>query len=152
MSNGSKEIFRAALKEARLSFEKATKRLSELELEAQSRRLEISQLRRTITALAAQCSEDPWSDGLGITEAVAEVMETAFYEMSTQDVVKCLENMGFDLTTQKNAAASVHAILSRLVTKGKVQRVTNLENSAVTWRGPRYDPKASEITDDDIPF
>ena len=91
-------------------------------------------------------------DALGITESCVEVMEGAVFEMSTQDVVKALEDMGFDLTSQKNAAASVHAILSRLAERKKIEKITSEENGAVVWRGPNYDPAVAEISDDDIPF
>jgi hypothetical protein len=145
------EIYRAALKEARASFGNATKRLRQIEVEAVSRRKEISQLRRTITALAAQCSEDPWSDALGITESCAEVMEEVIFEMSTQDVVKSLEDIGFDMSSQKSAAASVHAVLTRLALKGKIEKITSEDNNSVTWRGPSYDPEYA-ISDENIPF
>lgn len=151
MSTSQIEIYRSALKEARTSFDSATKRLDEIEKEAVRRRKEISQLRRTITALAAQCSEDPWSDALGITESCAEVMASTVFEMSTQDVLKSLENMGFDMASQKNAPASVHAVLSRLASKGKIEKISKEDSNTVMWRGPNYDPKMNEI-DYDIPF
>jgi hypothetical protein len=152
MTESQVELYRAALKEARASFDSATRRLGDIESEAVRRRKEISQLRRTITALAAQCSEDPWSDALGITESCAEVMDEAIWEMSTQDVVRALENRGFDLASQKNAAASVHAVLSRLAEKKKIEKITKEENKTTAWRGPNYDASAAEISDDDIPF
>ncbi len=76
-------------------------------------------------------------------------METEPSEVSTQDVVKNLEELGFDIASQKNAAASVHSVLSRLAEKGKIQKITNEETKAISWRGPHY---TNEISDDDIPF
>jgi len=142
------EIFRTALKEARASFDISSKRLSAIESEAARLKKDIAQLRRTITALAAQCSEDPQVDELGITEACSDVMERAWGQLSTQDVVKNLEELGFDLSSQKNVAASVHTILSRMAAKGKIEKVNSNENTPVFWRGPNY----AESSDDDIPF
>jgi hypothetical protein len=127
--------------------------LRKIQLESNELTLKIAKLRRTITALAAQCSDEaPWADPLGITDACMEAMENTPFAMSTTDVVKALEDMGFDLHSQKNAAASVHAILSRLAEKEKIQKILADDNKTVTWRGPNYDPKLNEITDDDIPF
>jgi len=71
-------------------------------------------------------------------------MESETDELTTQDVAKKLENMGFDMSSQKNASASVHAILSRLAERGKIEKIT-ADGGAVSWRGPKYDP-------DYIPF
>ncbi len=149
MTDTQIETFRAALREARASFDRATKRLREISLEKFRLDNEVTRLRRTITALAAMCTESPWADARGITEACAEVMETEPSEVSTQDVVKNLEELGFDIASQKNAAASVHSVLSRLAEKGKIQKITNEETKAISWRGPHY---TNEISDDDIPF
>jgi hypothetical protein len=160
MTDSQVETFRAALKEARASFERASERLSEVKFEQYRLNDEIGRLRRTITALAAMCSESPWSDALGITDSCVEVMETEREEVSTQDVVGSLEQLGFDFSSQKNPGASVHAILSRLAEKKKITKVTDEDTGAVTWRGPGYVARAraddlvqsTEITDDDIPF
>ncbi|WP_188757550.1 hypothetical protein [Edaphobacter acidisoli] len=113
---------------------------------------QIARLRKTITALAALCSEKPFSDELGITEACLEVMTAEKGTVSTQAVLRGLESIGFDLPGQKNAAASAHSVLSRLAEKKKIEKIVD-GNGNVTWRGPNYDPKSDEgITDDDIPF
>jgi predicted transcriptional regulator len=62
--------------------------------------------------------------------------------------------MGFDLSSQKNPAASVHAVLTRLAEKGQIKKITD-DNGEVTWRGPNFDEdyaQQMEISDDDIPF
>src|SRR5262245_44498818 len=141
MTKEQTTTYRAALKEARAAFDRASNRLLEISEESARLTREIAQLRRTITALAALCSEEPGFDDLGITEAVWEVMEKEEFEISTVGVVKELEKMGFDLSSQKNVAASVHAILSRLANQGKIDRV-KIEDKPVTWRGPKYDPNA----------
>ena len=132
--------YRAALKEARQSFDKATKRLTEIDIESFYLKQEMDRLRRTITALAAMCSENPLFDNLGITESCLEVMETENGTVTTADVVNALEARGFDLTSQKNPSASVHAILSRLANKGKIEKIREEDGNGVVWRGPNYDP------------
>lgn len=147
-------FFRNSLKEARALFDKESAELGEVENRAYWLKDDLSKLRKTITALAAMCSESPWSDALGITDSCMEVMTVEKVEVSTQDVVRRLETMGFDLSSQKNPAASVHSVLTRLAEKGKIEKKTD-EGGAVTWRGPNYDEeyaKSTGITDDDIPF
>jgi hypothetical protein len=114
---------------------------------------QITRLRKTITALAALCSETAFADALGITEACLEVMTAEKGTVSTQAVLSRLESIGFDLPGQKNAAASAHSVLTRLADKGKIQKIV-AENGNVTWRGPNYDFDYDNqgITDEDIPF
>jgi hypothetical protein len=141
--------YQAALKDARAAFDAATQRLAAINIEAYNLNDEINRLRRTITALAALCSEEPMIDTLGITESCLEVMDNERGTVTTVDVAKALEARGFDMASQKNANASVHAILSRLARRGRIEKITDAKENVV-WRGPNYDPNA--ITDDDIPF
>jgi hypothetical protein len=144
-------VFRGALKEARASFDQAKHELTLTESKAYWLKKDIADLRKTITALAAMCSETPWEDALGITESCAEAMAVEEGEVSTQAVVRRLEAMGFDFTSQKNPSASVHAVLTRLADRGVIEKLTQ-DGGGVTWRGPKYDPQSAEINDDDIPF
>ena len=150
MTQDQTATYRAALKEARAEFDRATKRLAEITDEFDTLKDEISRLRRTITALAALCSEEPLIDSLGITECCTEVMQGEKRTLTTANVVQKLLDMGFDLASQKNISASVHAILSRLHRKGQIEKVVDRESGAVSWRGPNYDSQC--ISDDEIPF
>lgn len=144
-------FFRTSLKEARNVFDKETAELEKLESRVYWLKDDISKLRKTITALAAMCSEAPWADSLGIADSCVEVMTVERGEVSTQDVILRLEAMGFDLSSQKNPAASVHSVLTRLASKDKIKKIER--DGSVTWRGPNYDEsRATQITDDDIPF
>lgn len=133
--------YRTALKEAKSSFDQASKKLRENEDESSRLRRDIAKLRRTITALSAMCSEDPLIDSLGITDACMEVMEEQEITVTTANVVTWLEADGFDLASQKNAAASVHAVLTRLANRGKITKIKieESDSDAVAWRGPNYD-------------
>lgn len=150
MTSSQTSTYKAALKEARTAYEKAFQRLSEISAEGSRLTDEIKRLKRTITALAALCSESPGFDDLGITDACTEVMEVEKGMVSTMDVVNALEAMGFDLASQKNPQASVHAILTRMANKGKIQRVATAGNEIVYWTGPNFEE--GSITDEEIPF
>jgi hypothetical protein len=148
MNEKNLEFFRNSLKQARTLFDDETKEHNELQSRVYWLKDDLSKLRKTITALAAMCSEAPWADALGITDSCMEVMEVEKSEVSTQEIVRKLESMGFDLSSQKNPAASVHAILTRLAESAKIEKFTD-EDGKVSWRGPGYD---QEYADDDIPF
>jgi hypothetical protein len=158
MEDSELQPFRAALREARASFDNGSAERGKLTSRVFRLDSDLALLRRTITALAAMCSESPWLDPLGITESCAEIMEIEEDELTTQGVMKKLEYIGFDLSSQKNPAASVHSVLSRLAGKGKITK--SEEGAEVTWRGPKYQSRSApddfarsaEISDDDIPF
>lgn len=154
MDEKSIQFFKASLREARTLFDKETKELGELERRVYWLKDDLSKLRRTITALAMTCSEEPWADALGIRDSCVEVMTVELVTVTTAEVTRKLEAMGFDLSSQKNAAASVHKVLDRLADKGEIQKVEE-DNNTIKWRGPNYDEeyeKSLEISDDDIPF
>jgi hypothetical protein len=142
VTDNQTDQYRIALKQARKSFEEIQSQIEALSIQTSILTEESAKLRRTITALAAMCSEDPQFDDLGITDAVMEFMQSEPWELSTTDVVYGLRNMGFDIFSQQNPAASVHAILSRLAEQGKIQKVKKEKAKKVFWRGPKYDPDA----------
>jgi hypothetical protein len=154
MEQNKVDFFRNSLKEARAVFIQETNELSGLESRVYWLKDDLSKLRKTITALAAMCSETPWSYALGITDSCMEAMTVERATVSTKEVTQRLESMGFDLSSQKNPAASVHAVLTRLAEKGQIKKITD-DNGEVTWRGPNFDEdyaQQMEISDDDIPF
>ena len=168
MTKDELDLYREALAKARGSFDTSSMELAENEREHARLELDIANLRKTITALSAMCSEEPGIDKLGITDSVIGAMSETPFSWTTAEVVSALDGMGFDLTSQKNAQASVHAVLARLAQKGKIARVANARKSEQghpwEWRGPRYNAEQDEaagycykpdeqpITDDDIPF
>jgi hypothetical protein len=130
------DIYRNALHAARASFRETSRALRKAEADVERLQNEINQLRRTITALAAQCSEEPDVDPMGITEACAEVMRATIFTLSTSEVVERLADSGFDTASQKNIRASAHAILNRLAIKGEITKVSH--DGKICWRGPQY--------------
>src|SRR5688500_14779465 len=153
VTTDDREAYGTALQAARQAFEKSTSRLVAVRREETELEAEIANLRKTITALSAMCSQEPGIDKLGITDSVMSVMVDTKWAWSTGEVVSALDAMGFDLSTQKNAAASVHAVLARLAQRGTIGRLAadavknkDMEGKPMEWVGPNYDP------DDEIPF
>lgn len=142
MTADEREIYREALAKAREAFGESTYRLEEAQTAQARLELEIGNLRKTITALAAMCSEEPGLDKLGITDSIIEVMSESAFSWTTGEVVTALDGMGFDLASQKNAQASAHAVLARLAQQGKITRVANAKKNPQghvwEWRGPQY--------------
>ena len=145
MTDQKTATYRTALKEARTAFDQASKRLHDINDEAYVLKDELGRLRRTITALAALCTESPGLDDMGITESCMEVMEAQKGLLTTAAVVEALELRGFDISSQKNAAASVHRVLSRLAFSDKIERVDDKEAGVAKWKGPNFDPNWDEI-------
>lgn len=167
MINEERRLYREALAKARESFDRSTSELQEAEKAHARLEQEIANLRKTITALSAMCSEEPGLDKLGITDSVIEAMSDTPYSWTTGEVVGALDGMGFDLASQKNAQASVHAVLARLAQKGKLKRVLNAKKNEHghpwEWRGPNYNAEqdlaagfrlkpGEQAPKDDVPF
>ena len=72
-------------------------------------------------------------------------MEDIPFLATTVDVARWIEMYGFDISAQKNFEASVHAVLTRLAEKGKIEKITE-HAGAVKWKGPGY------IPDEGVPF
>lgn len=160
MTRFEKDTYRYALKAAIADYEGFGEQRRKLEEDMDEVDDARAKLRRTITALAILCGESPYFDPLGITDSCMEVMANETQEVSTTDVLKRLDEMGFDLSSQKNPAASVHTVLSRLAEKGKINKVEDA--NTITWLGPKFSPpdehfgadvsQQVEISEEDIPF
>lgn len=152
MADEQTNTYQAALKKARDSYRRVSSRLYEISREERSLKEESLRLKRTITALAAMCSESPDVDKLGITDACMEALEIFTWPVATSDVLIALDSLGFDMESQKNAAASVHAVLTRLAKSGKIKKIES--DGVVKWLGPnaKEEVEGAEITDEDIPF
>ena len=131
--------YRNALEEAREQFKVSTERQNLLRVQLMATESDVARLRRTITALAAMCSEPSTFDDLGLTDAVKEVMTKEPVLVTTTDVVQKVEEIGFDVKSQKNVQASVHTILQRLCKRELIQRVED-DGRTVRWKGPKYAP------------
>jgi hypothetical protein len=143
VTNDQRATYATALRNARETFDGVKKKLKDLADEQTKLGEEQDRLRKTITALAAMCSEDPGLDQLGITDSVMETMSFTPLSWTTGEVLAALEGKGFDVKSQKNPQASVHAVLARLAQQGKITRIANAKKNSQgnpwEWRGPQYD-------------
>jgi len=127
-------MYNVALQHAKEDLEQALGEQSRLEERASELKEAITTLRRVVAGLADLLGEPSELSDLGITEACATVMNSAEYLLTTKDVLERLAALGFDLSSQKNAAASVGAILMRMQGAGKIRRVSM--NGKPYWLGP----------------
>jgi hypothetical protein len=81
----------------------------------------VTRLRRVVVSLSDICGEPTELTSLGITEACRTVMANASEKLRMRGVKDELTALGFDLSSQKNADASVMAILTRLVAAGEIR-------------------------------
>src|SRR5262245_35308808 len=116
------DAFRAALDVAKQRLANAEEARENALQRVKASEDEIAQLRRVIVSLAALCGETTDMETIGITEACRTVMRAAANSVTLKEVKTLLTDIGFDLSTQKNADASVQAILNRLVDAKEIQR------------------------------
>lgn len=95
----------------------------------------------------------PWVEsiaGMGITDAIREVLSRTKDSMSAQEVRQSLHEGGFDMSGLTQPMASIYKVLARLVDDAGVAEREKDDNGRVSYRWKRDEP--TEITDDDIPF
>lgn len=85
--------------------------------------------------------------GLGITDAIRLVLQTADGRMSAQEVRKELGEKGYDFSGLSAPMASVYKVLSRLEESDEIEREREEGRVYFSWKRP-----SSPITDEDIPF
>jgi hypothetical protein len=147
----ARTTYGSALDHARAELEEALGDLEEWDQRLDALRTKVVQLRRTVTALSVLCNEPTGMDDLGITDACRVVMDNATHPLTTKRAMQLLEELGFDLASQKNAAASVTTVLGRLEAKGRIRR--GVRDGDTMWIGPHVPwaedeaPAASEKPD-----
>ena len=108
--------------------EDSQKEIESLEVQREGIDRRIGQLKKIIMAAEPMLPEAQSSGSWllaeielgGITNGCRRVLEASGEWMSPLAVRHTLESNGLDLRTQKNAMASVHAVLKRLKEKGEV--------------------------------
>src|SRR5580704_2210134 len=116
------ETYLGALHRARKHLELTLRDRDEAERRLKEIDTKVTRLRRVVVSLSDICGEPTELTSLGITEACRTVMANASEKLRMRGVKDGLTALGFDLSTQKNADASVMAILTRLVTAGEIRR------------------------------
>jgi hypothetical protein len=116
------ETYLGALHRARKHLELTLRDRDEAERRLKEIDTKVTRLRRVVVSLSDICGEPTELTSLGITEACRTVMANASEKLRMRGVKDELTALGFDLSSQKNADASVMAILTRLVTAGEIRR------------------------------
>ena len=75
------------------------------------------------------------ADGLSITDATRQILQTAKVPVAPTEIKKQLLNMGKDLSDQKNVMAGIHSLLRRLVAGGEIETRDN--GLTYQWKGIR---------------
>ncbi len=83
--------------------------------------------------------------GLGITDAIRLVLQTAEGRMSAQEIRKELAEKGYDFSGLSAPMSSVYKVLSRLETSEEVAREKEEGRVYFKWKVP-------PLRDEDIPF
>lgn len=101
--------------------------------------LRIIQYRRAVVSLAVVCNEVPELESMGLTDSVRVVMKDATTAKSVREVKEALATVGFDLSTHKNADASVTTVLNRLAEAKEIRKVEAHQNGKTffTFLGPK---------------
>jgi|RhiMethySRZTD1v2_1073278.scaffolds.fasta_scaffold514210_2 hypothetical protein len=100
---------------------------------------EIIRLRRVVVSLGDMIGAETELAELGITEAVRTVLNNATTRMTLKEVKEGLTLLGFDLNTQKNADASVLAVLNRMLEKHEIRKEEQVHakgKSSIWFIGP----------------
>lgn len=91
--------------------------------------------------------------GLGITDAIRNVLEDSSDAMSPSDVRETLTRRGFDLSGHSAPMSSIYKILGRLADDSSTNVVREkVDGGRVFYRHVKPNYANVGITDDDIPF
>jgi hypothetical protein len=130
------------------TLEKAKDELEELLIKQEEIEQRIARVKQAIISLAplAQDQEnavgDIYSalfDGIGLSEAILQVLRAAGKRLSPVEIKQQILNMGVDLSTHKNAMASIHSALKRM---GQNEEVSTKDNG-LTYEVKRRSGHAS---------
>ena len=99
----------------------------------QIRELEMrkGQLSDTCRALYALCSKIPDMNSLSLSDAIRTVFKNTERSHTAVEVRGKLQEMGYDLSKHKNALASIHTALSRMVEADELRSVEDKERTAL---------------------
>jgi hypothetical protein len=123
----TQDTYVAAFRKARAEFAQAQKRQAELREELVATDKKLAELRRGLIGLAPLAAESVDDIDFGLTEAVRAALAQATGPLSAKQVVQAIEDLGYDLSGQVNAGASVQAVLARLVDSGEAIRTMRTE-------------------------
>ena len=138
----TKDAYRAAFAQAKADQEQLAERRANLQSQLDETTADLFKVRRALVSLSALAGSEADISDIGLTEACRSVLADAEKPLTTHDVMQGIEALGFDLSTQKNPAASVLAVLIRLtkenVKRSKTRRsIGGIPRIQTAWIGPK---------------
>lgn len=97
-----------------------------------------AQLKESIRALSALCSEPPDINALSLSDAIRLMIRSTRGGLSRTGIRDKLEEMGYDLKKFKNAMASIHTAVDRMVESEEFVPVSSDEKKVEA--GPELKP------------
>jgi hypothetical protein len=113
-------IFKAALDKAMADWNDLARKEKEMVVRK-------AQLKATIIALSALCSDLPDINALSLSDAIRLMIRSTGGGLSPIGIRDKLDEMGFDLKKFKNPLASIHTAVNRLADSGEFARLPNDE-------------------------
>jgi hypothetical protein len=86
-----------------------------------------AQLKETISALQALCSEPPDINALSLSDAIRFMIRSTQGGLSRTGIRDKLDEMGYDLKKFKNPLASIHTACDRMVDSGEFVKMATDE-------------------------
>jgi hypothetical protein len=123
--------YKAALDKAQADWDALT--LKEQEIAVRK-----AQLKDTIIALSALCSELPDINALSLSDAIRLMISSTSGGVSRVGIRDRLEELGYDLKKFKNPMASIHTAVDRMVESGEFNKMPDNEKNVEP--GPELKP------------
>jgi hypothetical protein len=126
--------FRQTLEKAKEELIASQKRLGEHLAAVETEEKNIGRLREFIVTMSKLLGEQfVEEDALGLTAAIRQAFKTSESPLQPTDVRDRLVSLGHDITKYGNMMASVHAIITRLLSKREIEQVTVYGKPAYQW-------------------
>jgi hypothetical protein len=139
----NKDYWRGVLDNALRTLQGLRVRRDELDAEREEVNLEIVQLEQVVTNLTPLIYDGPdvklptyrLPSEIKLTDACREVLKKNDKHMTPMEIRGALEAGGYDLSQHKNALASIHGVLKRLVESGEVEPlVHDVRGTMYRWK------------------
>ena len=131
------ELYDNALVKARKDLNAAVKEQLAAETAVRELKVRIATLQKTVDSLSALVgeTEDQITDGLGLTDAIREVLKTdAKFGYPPAAVRQALRERGFEIDGYSNPLAVIHTTLKRLQNQGEVKTFDKDDKTYYQWQ------------------
>jgi hypothetical protein len=125
-------------REYRVALKKAQSDLDNLAIKEKEIAVRKAQLKETIDALNALCSDLPDINDLSLSDAIRLMIRGSHGGISRVGIRDRLQEMGYDLNNFKNPMASIHTACDRMLESGEFVKVDSDEKKIEP--GPELKP------------